>query len=60
MIFRSPGHRPLTTHICDRARECIDSDAVVAVEPSLLREFVSHAADDRGRPDGIEGPWAPA
>jgi hydroxyquinol 1,2-dioxygenase len=58
MIVRAAGHRSVTTHIFDHDSAYIDSDAVFAVKPSLLREFVSRPADDPDRPDGIEGPWS--
>ena len=57
MIVRAPGYRKLATHIFDRESEYLDSDAVFAVKPSLLREFVRRPADDPERPDGVEGEW---
>ena len=58
MIVRAPGHASVTTHIFDRESKYIDSDAVFAVKPSLLRGFESRAADDPERPRGIDpGPW---
>jgi hydroxyquinol 1,2-dioxygenase len=57
MIVRAPGYRTLATHIFDRESEYLDSDAVFAVKPSLLREFVRRPADDPDRPDGVEGEW---
>ncbi len=57
MIVRAPGYRTLTTHIFDAASEYLDSDAVFAVKPSLLREFESRSAEDPHRPDGVEGEW---
>jgi len=57
MIVRAPGHRSLTTHIFDSSSEYLDSDAVFAVKPSLLRDFVARGADDPERPEGIEGSW---
>jgi hydroxyquinol 1,2-dioxygenase len=57
MIISAAGYRPLTTHIFDSASEYLDSDAVFAVKPSLLREFVVHAADEPGRPAGANGEW---
>ena len=57
MIVRAPGHRPVITHIFDRESEYLDSDAVFAVKPSLLREFVPRAADDPQKPAGVEGEW---
>jgi hydroxyquinol 1,2-dioxygenase len=58
MIVRAPGHRTVTTHVFDANSEYLDSDAVFAVKPSLLREIVPRAADDPDRPDGVEGEWA--
>ncbi len=57
MIVRAAGYRTLTTHIFDAASEYLDSDAVFAVKPSLLREFEARSADDPQRPDGVEGEW---
>jgi hydroxyquinol 1,2-dioxygenase len=57
MIVRAPGYRTLATHIFDRESEYLGSDAVFAVKPSLLREFVPVGADDPERPEGIEGEW---
>ena len=57
MIVRAPGYRPVTTHIFDRESEYLDSDAVFAVKPSLLRDFVPRSADDPERPDGVAGDW---
>ncbi len=57
VIVRAPGHRSVATHIFDRASDYIDSDAVFAVKPSLLRDFVARRADDPERPDGVEGNW---
>jgi catechol 1,2-dioxygenase len=57
MIVRAPGHRPVTTHIFDRESEYLDSDAVFAVKPSLMRDFVPRSADDPEKPAGVEGDW---
>jgi hypothetical protein len=57
MIARAPGHRTVTTHIFDEESEYLDSDAVFAVKPSLLRHFEPHAADDPDTPEGVEGEW---
>jgi protocatechuate 3,4-dioxygenase beta subunit len=57
MIVRAPGFRSVTTHIFDRESEYLDSDAVFAVKPSLLRDFVPRSANDPGRPPGIDGEW---
>ncbi len=57
IIVSAPGYRKLTTHIFDSESEYLDSDAVFAVKPSLLREFVPQAADDPERPAGVTGDW---
>jgi catechol 1,2-dioxygenase len=57
MIVRALGYRTLATHIFDGDSEYLEADAVFAVKPSLLREFVRRPADDPARPDGIEGEW---
>lgn len=57
MIVRAPGYRSVTTHIFDRESEYLDSDAVFAVKPSLMRDFVKHAADDPDTPPGVDGDW---
>jgi hydroxyquinol 1,2-dioxygenase len=57
LIARADGYAPVTTHIFDRESAYLDSDAVFAVKPSLLRDFVPRGADDPERPDGVDGPW---
>lgn len=57
MIVRAPGYRTVTTHVFDATSEYLDSDAVFAVKPSLLRRFEERSADDPQRPPGIEGDW---
>jgi hydroxyquinol 1,2-dioxygenase len=57
MIARAPGHRTVTTHIFDEESEYLDSDAVFAVKPSLLRHFERHSADDPETPEGVDGEW---
>jgi catechol 1,2-dioxygenase len=57
LIVRAPGYRTLTTHIFDEASDFLDSDAVFAVKPSLLRRFVPRSPDDPDRPDGVAGEW---
>ena len=44
MIVRADGYRTLTTHVFDRASEYLESDAVFAVKPSLVRDFVRRDA----------------
>jgi len=57
MIVRADGFRTVATHIFDAASAYLDSDAVFAVKPSLVRPFVERSADDPERPPGVEGPW---
>jgi catechol 1,2-dioxygenase len=57
MIVRAPGYQTLVTHIFDRDSDYLDTDAVFAVKPSLLRTFEERAADDPERPAGVDGPW---
>jgi hydroxyquinol 1,2-dioxygenase len=57
MIVRASGYRTLTTHVFDSASEYLDSDAVFAVKPSLLREFVRRSPDDPERPADADGEW---
>ena len=57
LIVRAPGRRTLTTHIFDATSEYLDSDAVFAVKPSLLREFVRRSPGDPEAPPGIDGAW---
>jgi protocatechuate 3,4-dioxygenase beta subunit len=56
MIVRADGHQTLTTHIFDGASQYLDSDAVFAVKPSLLREFVRHPPGP-DHPPGVDGEW---
>jgi hydroxyquinol 1,2-dioxygenase len=57
LIVRADGFAAVTTHVFDRESPYLDSDAVFAVKPSLLREFVPRAADDPDCPAGVDGPW---
>jgi len=57
LTVRAPGRRTLTTHIFDATSEYLDSDAVFAVKPSLLREFVRRSPGDPEAPPGIDGAW---
>jgi protocatechuate 3,4-dioxygenase beta subunit len=57
MIVRAPGYRTLTTHIFDAASEYLDGDAVFAVKPSLLREFVRHDPTSPQTPAGVSTEW---
>jgi hydroxyquinol 1,2-dioxygenase len=57
LMVRADGHRAVTTHIFDGASEYLDSDAVFAVKPSLIHDFVARTADDPDRPAGVVGHW---
>ena len=57
VIARAPGYRTLATHIFDAASEHLDSDAVFAVKPSLLREFRPREPSDPETPAGVETAW---
>jgi hydroxyquinol 1,2-dioxygenase len=57
MIVRAPGYQTLTTHVFDRASEYLESDAVFAVKPSLVREFVRHQPGEAGAPPGVTSEW---
>jgi hydroxyquinol 1,2-dioxygenase len=57
VVVRADGCESVTTHIFDADSEYLDDDAVFAVKPSLLRNFVARAADDPDRPAGVEDPW---
>jgi protocatechuate 3,4-dioxygenase beta subunit len=57
MIVSAPGFETVTTHIFDSETDYLDSDAVFAVKPSLLRSFVTRSADDPERPEGVTGEW---
>ena len=57
MIVRAPDYRTLVTHIFDRDSAYLDSDAVFAVKPTLIREFVRRSADDPATPPAVSGEW---
>jgi hydroxyquinol 1,2-dioxygenase len=57
LIVRAPGYRTVATHVFDSASPHLDSDAVFAVKPSLVRDFARRSADDPDRPSGVEGEW---
>jgi len=60
MIVSAPGYEAVTTHVFDSESAYLDSDAVFAVKPSLLRTFVNRSVDDPERPDGVSGDWVSA
>jgi hydroxyquinol 1,2-dioxygenase len=53
----APGHRTVVTHIFDADSEFLDSDAVFAVKPSLIKTFETREASDPERPDDVDGDW---
>jgi hydroxyquinol 1,2-dioxygenase len=57
MIVRARGYETLATQVFDAESEYLDSDAVFAVKPSLLRSFVPRSPDDPDRPEGVAGEW---
>jgi catechol 1,2-dioxygenase len=57
LIARAPGCRTLATHIFDSASPHLDSDAVFAVKPSLLRDFVARDPSHPATPPGVETAW---
>ncbi|MEA2443597.1 MAG: hydroxyquinol 1,2-dioxygenase [Thermoleophilales bacterium] len=60
LIVRADGHAPVTTHIFDAASPYLESDAVFAVKPTLLRTFLERDPLDPERPQGVGGPWCSA
>jgi len=56
-MIEAPGYERLTTHFFDAETDYLDSDAVFAVKPSLLREFVRRSPDDPERPPFVDGEW---
>jgi catechol 1,2-dioxygenase len=57
MIVSAPGYETVTTHVFDSESAYLDSDAVFAVKPSLLRHFEKRGAEDPDRPEGVTGEW---
>jgi catechol 1,2-dioxygenase len=52
------GYLPLITHIFDAESDYLDSDAVFAVKPSLVKKFQTRESSDAERPVGVDGAWA--
>ena len=50
MIVRADGHRTPTTHIFDADSDYLDSDAVFAVKPTLVRRFAADQPTPEGAP----------
>ena len=57
LAVRAEGYEPLATHIFDAESPYLDSDAVFAVKPSLIRTFELRLPEDPDAPNGIDGPW---
>jgi catechol 1,2-dioxygenase len=57
MIVTAPGYQRLQTHIFDAESAYLDSDAVFAVKPSLIRRFELRSPEDPDTPAGVAGPW---
>ena len=57
MIVTAPGYERLTTHFFDAETDYLDSDAVFAVKPSLVRRFVRRSAGDPERPPSVTDDW---
>ena len=57
MIVSAPGFQRLQTHIFDAESAYLDSDAVFAVKPSLVRHFELRTPEDPEIPPGVSGPW---
>ena len=57
VMVTAEGYRPLVTHVFDAESDHLDSDAVFAVKPSLLRTFTAHSADDPATPEGVSTEW---
>jgi hydroxyquinol 1,2-dioxygenase len=51
------GFERLATHVFDGSSPYLDSDAVFAVKPSLIKQFVQRGADDPSRPRGVDREW---
>ena len=57
MIVTAPGYQRLQTHIFDADSPYLDSDAVFAVKPSLIRRFEPRTPDDPETPAGVGSAW---
>ena len=57
LIVRADGYLPSPPTSSIRESPYADSDAVFAVKPSLLRDFVPRPGDDPELPAGVDGPW---
>jgi catechol 1,2-dioxygenase len=57
VAVNAEGYEPLATHIFDAESPYLDSDAVFAVKPSLIRTFEPRAPGDDDAPDAANGTW---
>ena len=53
----APGYQPLATHVFDAESPYLDSDAVFAVKPSLIRTFDARGPEAADAPEGVDGTW---
>jgi hydroxyquinol 1,2-dioxygenase len=51
------GYEPLATHVFDAESPYLNSDAVFAVKPSLIRTFELRTPGDVDAPEGVDGSW---
>jgi hydroxyquinol 1,2-dioxygenase len=57
LAVHAAGYESVATHIFDADSDYLDSDAVFAVKPSLIKRFEPRAPDDPDRPPGVSGLW---
>ncbi|GAA4719583.1 dioxygenase family protein [Phytohabitans rumicis] len=57
LIGAAQGHLPVTTHVFVAGGPYLDSDAVFAVKPSLVREFTRVDDPDRAAEAGLPSPF---
>jgi hydroxyquinol 1,2-dioxygenase len=58
VAIAAQGFKPVVTHIFDADSDFLDSDAVFAVKPSLIKQFEAREPADPERPAGVQGEWA--
>jgi hydroxyquinol 1,2-dioxygenase len=57
VAVHAAGCESVATHIFDADSAYLDSDAVFAVKPSLVKQFVPRTLEDPDRPSGVSGSW---
>ena len=57
VAVHADGYESVATHIFDADSAYLDSDAVFAVKPSLVKQFVPRTLEDPERPSGVSGSW---